>query len=109
MAKIFYDHLTIIEELGIKLDQYEITEIEKTELIELADENMHHRVLNVILKSLPQEKHQKFLTEFHENPHNSNLLEILKSEIKNIEEIISNEAKQVKKEILAEIKHAQRN
>jgi hypothetical protein len=109
MAKIFYDHLTVTEEIVTELDKYKITSVEKTEIVELIDENVHHSVLNVILKNLPKEKHEEFLLAFHHRPHDPDLLEYLKKEIKDIEKIITDEANKVKKELLAEIKNAQRN
>lgn len=109
MTKIFYDHLTITEELIFELDGFQIDQIEREEIIRLVDENIHHRVLDIILKKLPKEKHEEFLTKFHNNPGDNKLLDELKKDIADIEKLISEEASKVKKEILKEIKNAQRN
>lgn len=109
MAKIFYDHLTVTDEVIIELDKNKFDLVERQEIVELIDENIHHNILNVILKNLPKEKHEEFLLAFHHKPDDPNLLDYLKKEVKDIEKIISDAAKEVKKELLAEIKNAQRN
>ncbi len=106
MAKIFYDHLTITEEITVELDNYQIDKEEKEEIIQLMDENIHHRVLDVILKKLPKEKHNEFLKQFAASPQDLKLLDYLRQEIADIEELITQEAKLVKKELLAEIKRS---
>lgn len=108
MTKIFYDHLTISEEITVELDKYKLDHQEREEIIQLVDENIHHRVLDIILTHLPKEKHHDFLTKFHSAPHDSNLLAYLKKEVENIEEFIICEAKKVKAEILREFKRAQK-
>jgi len=108
-AKIFYDHLTITQEVTVELDRYHIDVSEKEELIQLVDETMHHRILDLILRNLPQDKHEMFLTNFHKAPHDPSLLEFLKKEISvDFEKQIADEANKIKKEILAEIKRAKR-
>lgn len=106
MAKIFYDHLTITEEVTVELDHYQIDKEEKEEIIQLIDENIHHRVLDVILQKLPKEKHEEFLRQFTLSPEDNKLLDYLRQEIADIEELIIAEANTVKKELLAEIKRS---
>ncbi len=109
MAKIFYDHLVIIEEVIQELDNYQLTKDDREELIRLIDQNLHHSVLNLILNNLPAEKHEQFLSDFHKTPHDKKLLEYLKKEVSaDIDEKIKKEAQRVKKEILAEIKRSQK-
>ena len=108
MSKIFYDHLIVREEIIRELDKYEIDAVEREEIIQLADETLHHHTLDVILRKLPKEKHQKFLQRFHQNPGDESLLKKLKSEVAEIEKLISEEAKKVKKDILAEIQRSRK-
>lgn len=109
MTKIFYDHLIKIEEVTVELDNYELTLEEREEFVSLIDEILHHHTINVILSHLPKHHHETFLSMFHKEPHNLELLDFLKKEtLVNIEEKIKNEAEKVKKEILAEIKKAKR-
>lgn len=110
MSKIFYDHLVIREEIIQELDKYVLTVEEREELIRLADETLHHQVLNVILSHLPKEKHPEFLTKFHRSPGDETILEYLKVETSvDIEKEIREEAERVKKEILAEIKRSNKS
>lgn len=109
MPKIFYDHLTVTNEVIVELDKYKFDIAEREELIQLIDENIHHQVLNIILRNLPKEKHEEFLLAFHHKPSDPDLLVFLKKAVKDIEKIITDEANSVKKELLKEIKNAQRN
>ena len=109
MTKIFYDHLTVIEEVTSAFDKYSVPAEEREELEKLIDQTVHHEVLNTILTNLPKEKHEEFLTKFHAAPHDKELLEYLKKEIKiDIEKEISLQAKRIKKELLEEIKRAKK-
>lgn len=108
MNKIFYDHLIYREEVIAAIDKHKIAVEEREELVQLADETLHHHVLDVILSNLPQEKHEEFLVKFHNTPFDEKLLDYLKKEIADIEEKIATEAKKVKSELLAEIKRAKR-
>lgn len=108
MSKIFYDHLVVREEIIAELDKHKIAIEEREELVELIDENIHIRILDVILTSLPKEKHGHFLKKFHKAPHDPDLLEDLKKEVADIEERIVREAKKVKAELLAEILRARK-
>lgn len=109
MTKIFYDHLTVIEEVTTELDLYKISPDEREELVRIVDETMHHRILDLILTHLPKDKHHTFLTGFHQNPQDLKHLEFLRREISaEIDQKIKEEAKKVKQEILAEIKRARK-
>ena len=109
MAKIFYDHLIKIEEVTVELEGYELTIEEKEEFITLIDETLHNHTLNIILSSLPQDRHENFLSLFHEAPYRPELLDMLKKEAQeDIEEKIKEEAAKIKKELLAEIKKSKK-
>jgi hypothetical protein len=109
MTKIFYDHLTIIEEVTAELDLYKLSADEREEIIRIIDETMHHRVLDLILTHLPKEKHRTFLEGFHKDPADQKHLDYLRREISaEIDQKIAAEAKKVKQEILAEIKRARK-
>ncbi len=106
--KIFYDHLVLREEITTELDKYELTVEQREDILTVVDQTLHHEVLDVILTSLPTEKHELFLKKFHQNPTDERLLDYLKGQVADIDEQIQNAAKKVKKEILAEIKRAEK-
>lgn len=109
MTKIFYDHLIGLEEIDTELKGYHLQQEEYEELIRIADETIHHHVLNIILTHLPKEKHELFLETFYATPHDKKLLEFLKKEANpEIEEKISSEAKRIKGEIISEIRRAKK-
>ncbi|MCL4390292.1 MAG: hypothetical protein M1484_00030 [Patescibacteria group bacterium] len=109
MVKIFYDHLVLREEVIAVLDKHEIAVEEREELIELVDETLHHRVLDVILTHLPAAKHEEFLTKFHQAPHDPKLLNYLQAQTPvDIEAAIRAAAAAAKQELLDEIKRARK-
>lgn len=109
MAKIFYDRLIGREEISLELKGYRLAREEYEELIRIADETLHHHVLNIILTHLPKEKHRFFLETFHTTPHDEKLLDFLKKEATpEIESKIIAEARKVKDEILSEIRRAKK-
>ena len=106
---IFYDHLVLIEEVTSELDLFDIDPEEKTEIIDLIDQTLHHHTLNVILDHLPKEHHQEFMAGFHAAPHNKELLSFLKAHTTvDIEAEIKKIATKVKKDILSDIKKSRR-
>lgn len=107
MSKVFYDHLILLEEVIAELDRYKLDPVERTELINLADQHLHHHVLNIILTHLPKDLHPEFLNRLQSAPHDQALMAFLKQEIKtDIESAIKVQAKKIKAEILIEITKA---
>ncbi len=105
MSKIFYDHLIIIEEITAVLDEHKLSPKERTELLQLMDQTLHHRILDVILTLLPKEHHETFLTRFHKAPHDAGLIPFLKDTTGvDIEREILREANIVKKELVGTIR-----
>ena len=107
MSKIFYDHLTLHEEITAKLDIQHLDPQEREELVDLIDQTLHHHVLDLILTHLPREHHADFVSRLHAAPHDLSLLDYLKTHIPDIEAKISSHAAKVKKEILSDIKKSQ--
>ena len=103
MAKIFYDHLVVIDEVTTLLDSLDTES--RNEIISLIDQTLHHHILDTILTHLPKEHHETFLERFHKAPHDPELLVFLKEyAVVDIEKAISEKAKKVKKSLLSEIK-----
>ena len=105
MSKIFYDYLILIDEVIAELNQFAIDPEEKTELIDLIDQTLHHHTLDVILNHLPEEFHEEFIARFHSTPESVELLSYLKAHTPvDIELEIKKIADQVKKGLLSDIK-----
>lgn len=78
--------------------------MELEEILKIADETIHLRVMDVILTHLPKHKHEEFLIKLHHAPHDQKLLEYLEIEAdRDISSKIKEEAEKTKKEILREI------
>ncbi len=107
MTKLFYDHLVAFEEVVAVVDAHGLSGKEKETLLATVDELLHHHILDEILTHLPQEKHEMFLAQLHQSPHDETLLFFLKQNTTvDIERAITNRARKVKAEILKEIKSA---
>lgn len=104
--QIFYEHLTFREEIKQTLRGFDMTIEEHIEILKVSDETMHLEILDIILTSLPKEKHAEFLEKMHQNPHDRKLIDYLKIHDSEIEIKIKDRAGKVKKEILSEIKRA---
>ncbi len=104
MAKIFYDHLVMMEEIIVVIDQHDLSPKERQELISLVDQTLHHHILDVILTHLPVPHHEAFLALFHKAPHDPQLLTFLKEKTAvDIEREIQKKAKTVKKSLISAI------
>ncbi|MBI5448843.1 hypothetical protein HY948_00840 [Candidatus Gottesmanbacteria bacterium] len=105
MAKIFYDHLIIIEEVVAVLDEHNLPNDKRVELLKLIDQTLHHEILDVILTHLPKEKHEMFLTKFHNTPHDPALMNMLKDHIEiDIEKVILKRANTTKGKLTKSIR-----
>lgn len=107
MAKLFYDHLIVLEEVENALKSEKLDSEEREELHQLIDEIIHHRVLGCILDHLPREHHEEFLDRLHQAPYDESLIGYLQektpSEV-DMEEEIKEEVGKLKEELLVEIK-----
>ncbi|MBI4153648.1 hypothetical protein HY503_01500 [Candidatus Woesebacteria bacterium] len=104
MAKIFYDHLVVYEEVEKGIDKIAKSQEERDELWQIVDELVHHRALGFILDKLPRAHHEEFLEKFHQSPHDEALFAYLKEKIgDNIEELLRQELGNLAYELLEEI------
>ena len=101
MSKIFYDHLIVLEEVNIQIDEVAKTSEEKEELWKLVDEIIHHRVMSAILEKLPEKHHKNFLKTFYASPYDEKLISYLNEKIDDdIEKFIGREIKSLSDELL---------
>jgi hypothetical protein len=106
MSKLFFDHLTELDEVDKQIKKLAKTQDEREELWGLVDEMVHHKVMGCILDKLPRNNHEEFLSLFHKSPHNEKLLfDYLKKIIgDNIEDLIKQEIGVLSADILKDIK-----
>lgn len=77
MSKLFYDHLIPIEKVLVVLDEYEVSPDERTEILSIIDETVHHHVLDVIFTHLPNEHHEEFLELLASSPQHERLFQYI--------------------------------
>ena len=104
MAKLFYDHLIIIEEVIILLDQKKTDVKEKEKLLAIIDDTLNHRILNIILTHLRKHHHEEFLKKIAHHPYDSGIMLFLKEKTTvDIEKEIMKTANNVKRSVIKEI------
>lgn len=101
--KYFYSHLVSIEILGDELEGLDLNPTEKTELMELADKNIHREVMDAILSQLEGEDKKKFLELLVADEHGK-IWNHLNEKTKDIEKKIKQAADQIRKELTEDIK-----
>ena len=57
----FYHHIVIIDSVHVGLDSLELEPHEKEELVMLAENNLHHAILDAILSELEEGDKKVFL------------------------------------------------
>lgn len=88
----FYTHIVEINILHKTLDEIEMEEHERKELIMIAEAGIHHVVIDTVLSELSEEDKKKFLTHLAEDNHDT-IWAYLKEKTDDIEEKISTAAK----------------
>ena len=83
----FYHHLVIIDSIHVGLDSLDLEPTEKEELVMLAENNLHHTILDTILSELEGGDKKVFLALLLGNDHNE-IWKMLSFKIKNAEEKI---------------------
>jgi len=97
---LFFDHLVVFSKVEKKLGKNSKVIEDKTELWNLIDEIIQHRVICCVLEKLPAEDHNEFLEKFHSCPYEDAIMgyisirsgqditEYLKKELENLEDEI---------------------
>lgn len=105
MGKHFYSHIIETATLSVELGEMDLSKEERRHLIELAENNIHHAILDGILSELSEEDKKIFLHHLSKDDHDK-AWKHLRQKIENIEEKIKKAAESVKKELHKDIKEA---
>mgnify|MGYP001608886371 CR=1 FL=1 len=90
----FYDHLLDVSELEKHLGKDE-------ELMLIAKKTLRNHALVSILEILPKDKHDQFLSEFSQAPHDTKHWEFLRKHVTaDLEKVIKSEVARAKKEMI---------
>lgn len=107
MKKHFYSHLVEIESLIVELHRLDLSDEEKKQLTLIAESNLHHAILDVILSELSGEDKKIFLTHLSCGDHDK-VWKHLKEKVENIEDKIKKAAEQLKSELHKDIKEVKK-
>ena len=102
--KLFYDHIVVIHEIHSQIEEMMVDEAEKEALVQIIEDLVQHTVLHKILDHLHEDKHEIFLTRFQQAPHDTELIDYLRSHVPDIETRIKDAADEVKYELISLIR-----
>lgn len=89
--KHFYNNIIIIDSIHIGLDSLDLDPHEKEELVMLAENNIHHKVLDIVLTELEESDKKTFLALVLEDNH-PEIWKLLKEKVSDAEAKISKAA-----------------
>jgi len=101
--KTFYHHLVSTEEISIELDKLGLSEHERIELLEIAENTIHYTIIDIVLSELKEEDKKTFL-EHHVKSNHETTLRYLKEKIDDLESRIKESAEILKSNFLKDIK-----
>ena len=107
MGKHFYSHIIETSTLTLELGEMDLSKEERRHLIDLAENNIHHAILDAILSELSEENKKIFLSHLAAEDHDK-VWKHLRKNIDNIEEKIKKTAEDLKKELHKDIKEAKK-
>lgn len=108
MRRVFFDHLILIEEVLVEIDELPMEKMEKEKLHHLIDDIVHHKVMTHIFDLLPQVHHEEFLIQYTKAPHDiTHLIYLERKTNIDIKTEIIHLGKKLKQELKKEIhKHS---
>lgn len=107
MAKHFYNHITSMDAFRVTLEDLELTIEEKEELLSIAEKNIHHTVLDVVLMELTGEDKKAFLLHVVAGDH-ERVWQLLAQKMPKAEEKIKVAVKNVTKKLHDDIHEVQK-
>lgn len=105
--KHFYSHIVDSTSILVEIADMDMEHDERLHLLNLAESNIHHAVLDAILSELSEEDKIKFMEHLHSDNHDE-IWKLLNSRIQNVEDKILNAADEIKKELHKDIKAVQK-
>ncbi len=98
MKKHFYSHIVETSSISLALGEMELTPDERKHLISLAEDNLHHAILDAVLSELSDEDKEKFLILLANDEHEK-VWDLLTKRVDHIEDKIRQAAEDLKKEL----------
>lgn len=101
----FYSHIVETSSISLVLADMDLTQEERKHLIDLAQDNLHHAILDVVLSELSDKDKQEFLRLLAHDEHDQ-IWKLLTKSVDNIEEKIKSTAAELKKELHKDIEES---
>jgi hypothetical protein len=105
--KYFYSHIIATADISLALADVDMPNEDRIKLIALAEENLHHAILDSILSQLPEEDKKIFLKHVSLDEH-ENAWKFINETLSDAENIILKIAKDIKDEMHTDIKNAKK-
>lgn len=107
MKKHFYSHLVQIDTVHIELSDMDLTDNERDHLLQLAESNLHHKIIDAVLSQLTDDEKKVFLRQIHTDDH-ANVWRFLNKKSKHIESLIKETADDLIDKMHKDIKEAKK-
>src|SRR3989344_4031976 len=101
--KYFYSHVIETTEISLEIGDLDIPKEDRVKLISLAEENLHHSLLDFVLSHLPDKDKKTFLSHLAEEKHDI-AWEFVVNRVDDLENKIITEAERIKEELRKDIK-----
>lgn len=101
--KYFYSHIVATADISLALGNMDMPSEDRIKLIALAEENLHHAVIEAILSQLSEEDKKHFLLHLSRNDHEKVWI-LLKDKLNDAEGIVMRISKEIKDEMHRDIK-----
>lgn len=108
MQRYFFSHLVNIQTIHLKLQDLDLEDEEKSELVNLAHDTLHYEIINAVLSQLSKEDKKIFLRQMTMDDHPA-LWRFLNKKIDKIEEKIQKMTDDVVSQMHADIEEAKKN
>lgn len=105
MKTHFYSHIIETSSISLALADMDLMKEERKHLIDLAQENLHHAILEAVLSELSEEDKQEFLKLLVNEDHEK-IWKLLSGRVENIEDKIKQTAKDLKTELHKDIEES---
>lgn len=101
----FYSHIVETSSISLALADIDLTQEERKHLIDLAQDNLHHAILDVVLSELSEKDKQEFLKLLARDEQDK-IWKLLTKSVDNIEDKIRKTAEDLKKELHRDIEES---
>ena len=107
MKQHFYSHIIEISTIHTALNDLDLDDEEKNELIVVVESSIHHVVMDTVLSELSDEDKKALLMHIHEEKHES-VWDLLKAKVHNVEEKIKTAVQAITNEFHSDIAEAKK-